>query len=182
MICDNTIIGRVVDLTSVTEEDAGFILGLRTDKKTSKFLNQTENCLLKQVAWIQNQMKSSDNYYFLISDKKGEKLGTIALYNLEKDIGEFGRWICTGNSIQALESVILLHDFGFFALGLKSIYSATNYLNKTVINFNKNFGATFTNEKIIHKTSGIIMEKAIIESEKYPLIRQKNLAIIDKLI
>lgn len=181
MIFNGIIEGKTVNLRSVSEKDAEFILQLRVDQKTGKFLCPTENNLQGQVEWIRRQIESDFDYYFLISSKNGSSLGTIGLYNLKEEQGEFGRWICIGNAIEAIESVILIHDFGFYSQGLKIIYSTTNSLNQRVMNFNKNFGANFTNQKIVHRDCGIIMEEAMITFEEYPLIRRKNMSLVDKL-
>jgi len=182
MTYDGIIKGATVDLASVLEKDAEFILELRVNKETSKFLHPTENNLEKQITWIITQQLRDNDYYFLILDKQGSPIGTISLYNIRFGKGEFGRWICTGNSLQALESVLLLHDFGFFFNELDIIYSYTNSLNHKVINFNKNFGATFQNRKFDKQDNGNSMRKAIILSSEYPAIRKKNSLLIDKLL
>jgi len=182
MVFDKPINGKTIILSAVTIADSEFILRLRTDKIIGKFLNPTEKDVQSQEIWIRNQRSRMNDYYFLISDCNSTPIGTISLYNIINFQGEFGRWICPGNSVQALESAMLLHDFGFDVLGLNSIFSLTNTLNRPAINFNKSFGANYTGETVKYNMSGIIVERAIIYSTHYPTIRRKISALIDKVI
>ena len=41
-----------VKVRLATEQDAPFILSLRTDKRLSRFLHKTDNDLVKQLEWM----------------------------------------------------------------------------------------------------------------------------------
>jgi RimJ/RimL family protein N-acetyltransferase len=182
MLSNETIEGKFVVLRPVQPEDARFILSIRIDDKFNKFINKTDNNIEKQMKWLKNQQAAEGDFYFIITNKKGDSIGTISLYNVSGSNAEFGRWICKGNSLEALESVILLHDFGFYRLGLSLIFSGTNTLNKQVINFHKNFGAIFSNNKLKIQESGIVVEKAVIKKADYSTIRKKNYKLINNWV
>jgi len=182
MIYDKTIKGNFINIRSVQENDSEFILSLRLDSKLNKYLNKVENDIEKQRKWILNQQNRKDDYYFLITDKNNNPIGTISLYNVENKQGEFGRWILKGNSLQSIESVLLLHEFGFNNLSLNLIYSNTVIENKKIISFHKNFGATITNETNIHPIGNFILQKAIIKKFDFINIKYKNNNILKRFI
>ena len=118
MIYNKIIKGKFIKLRSVQENDTEFILSLRLDPKLNEYLNKVENDIAKQRQWILNQQNRKGDYYFLITDKDNNPIGTISLYNIENKKGEFGRWVLKGNSLQSIESVLLLHEYGFHNLNL----------------------------------------------------------------
>lgn len=177
MIYDNVLKGKFVNLRSVLTSDSEFILKLRLDENLNKYINKVDNDLEKQILWIKNQQKAENDYYFLIESIEGNPLGTISLYNIQNSEGEFGRWVSIGNSVQNLESVIILHDFGFYELGLDLIYSETVRENKKVLNFHKRFGATILND--FTEYNNFILQKAIIKKDEYKNIRKKNIELIN---
>lgn len=73
--------------------------------------------------------------------------------------------------------VIILHDFGFYELGLDLIYSETVRENKKVLNFHKRFGATILND--FTEYNNFILQKAIIKKDEYKNIRKKNIELIN---
>lgn len=182
MIYNKIIKGKFINLRSVQEDDAEFILSLRLDPKLNKYLNKVESNVAKQKQWILNQQSRRGDYYFLITDKDNIPIGTISLYNIENKQGEFGRWILKGNSLQSIESVLLLHEFGFNNLGLDIIYSNTVDENKKVINFHKNFGATITDEKNIHPVGGFVLQKAFVKKVDFVKIKKKNNNILKRFL
>lgn len=179
MIYDNVLKGKFVNLRSVLTGDAEFILKLRLDENLNKYLNKVDNDLEKQILWIKNQQKADNDYYFLIESTKGNPLGTISLYNIQNREGQFGRWVSIGNSVQNVESAVILYDFGFYELGLDLIYSETVRENKKVLNFHKRFGATILND--FTEYNNFVSQKVIIKIKKdeYKIIRKKNIELIN---
>ena len=47
--------GKYILLRSVKEEDAEFILKLRTDDKMNNFVHKVDNDVKKEKSWIRNQ-------------------------------------------------------------------------------------------------------------------------------
>ncbi len=148
--------GKYVYLKSLELNDCKYIFNLRKLKKISQYLNDPPKKISDQILWIKNNIKNINTLDFLIYDKYNQKrIGTIGFndINKKKSLAEWGRWICTGTSLQNIESAIILLDYGFNKLKFKRIYSLTNSKNKKVLNFHKGTKAIFkceiTNKYII---------------------------------
>ncbi|AYF43045.1 hypothetical protein BALOs_0021 [Halobacteriovorax sp. BALOs_7] len=174
-IYKSDIKGDFITLRPVTTRYSEDIIKLRTDKIISKYLNKTVPSIEKQNEWLSSQINKNGDYYFAIIDNKTDKLiGTISLYNIDKeDTAEFGRWICIGNSLQSTESVLLLHDFGFNVIKLKKIYSRTVAENTKTLNFHKRFGATQTEHMIQLENSDFTLIENYIDYLQYENIKKK---------
>ena len=138
--------GKFIYLKTIRENDSRYIFNLRKLKKISLYLNNPPKKISDQTSWIKKNIKNLKTLDFLIYDKKNnKKIGTIGFNNIDKENfkAEWGRWICTGTSIQNIESAIILIDYGFKKLNFKKIYSLTNFKNKKVLNFHKRTGAKF---------------------------------------
>lgn len=171
------ISGNLVDIRSVKEYDSEFILKLRTDKELSKYINKTENNIQKQKEWIRNQIKTENDYYFIVANKEKKNIGLASIYNIKDGIAEFGRWISEGNQIQNLEMVILLHDFAFFKLDIRELYYVIVKDNKKVISFWKRFGAKYELE---YKNENFDIIQYRLKREEYIKIREKQIKLIEK--
>lgn len=171
--------GKLTDLRLVEITDAEFILSLRLDENLNRFVNKVSPDIIKQREWIRSQQVKENDYYFIIQDKANNSLGTISLYNIENETGEFGRWVSIGNALQNLESVILLHKFGFNVLNLKLIHSNTVVENKKVLGFHKNFGANVTEIVTIQPGSGLNLKRAEIRKEDFEAISIRNYKLIN---
>lgn len=173
--------GKFINLRPVEISDAEFILRLRLDENLSKFVNKVSSDVELQKKWIANQISRENDYYFIIEDKFSIMLGTISLYNIDCTSGEFGRWISIGSAIQNIESVILLHNFGFYDLNLELIHSNTVVENLRVISFHKSFGATLTDIITIQPGSGLKLRRAEVHKNNYEEISKKNYKLINFL-
>lgn len=84
----------------VREEDAPFILKLRTDKKLSRFVHSVDNSLEKQIEWIRKYKKreaQGKDYYFIYFS--GDKpIGVNRFYNITKNSATSGSWICSSDA------------------------------------------------------------------------------------
>lgn len=81
----------------VREEDAPFILELRTNKKLSRYLHETDNDLEKQIEWIREYKKreqAGTDYYFIYYSK-GCPIGVNRIYNITEYSSTGGSWICS---------------------------------------------------------------------------------------
>lgn len=82
MFYDGLIEGRYVDLRSVEEGDAEFTLEIRQDPEFTRFLPRIENTLEQQKNWIQHQRNKEGDYFFVVQNKAGERIGTIGLFDV----------------------------------------------------------------------------------------------------
>lgn len=135
--------GRRFALRPVTPDDAEFIVALRTDPELGQFVHDTSTRLADQIAWINAYERRAGDYYFIIEDGRlGQAVGTVGLYNVDGDAGEWGRWLIHRNSLAAVESVALIYRLGFERLGLERLYCRTVAENLRVVSFHDSMGAT----------------------------------------
>ena len=113
-----------LQLKLVEVEDAKFIMDLR--QKMGNFLSVTSSDLSNQIEWIGNY-KDRENekkeFYFIISDEKFNKYGTVRLYNIDYTLKEFewGSWILNNDRPEGFSylSLISSFEYAFNELGLE---------------------------------------------------------------
>lgn len=147
MYIDYKLEGKYVNLRSVTEEDAEFILEIRNNPQISKYLPPLNVTIEQQRQWITKQRADQDSYYFLMTTPDGEPIGCISVYDIEGDMAETGRFCSFGDPYSNIEACVLLNDFCFHNLGLKKIHIWVYEGNKPVIALNKSFGYKWTETK-----------------------------------
>ena len=169
-------------LRYVRQEDAALLLSYRLDPELGRFLNTTDPSLERQQEWVESQQRREGDYYFIITNITGEPVGTIALYRVDshRGDGEFGRWICP-KPVNALESAVLLYDFGFNNLGLRRVYTRTGSEIRSVVSFHKRLGARFVRDDLIDPVGGAPQTQHEILASEYPCIRQRAVALLVRL-
>lgn len=141
MAVTEPIEGRYVDLRSCTEDDAEFTRDIRKDPEFVKFLPAIDNTVEQQKAWIRKQREKDGDYFFVVWDKEGNRIGTISIYDVHGDHAESGRLAIKGeNAFQGIEAQILSFRFAFGTLGLECIDGFIFADNERAIRFNKQFG------------------------------------------
>jgi RimJ/RimL family protein N-acetyltransferase len=121
--------GIQTTLVEVSESDAEDMINLRNDPKNNKYLYQKHLTIEDQINWIRENKKKTDTVNFKVLNVQNEFTGTISIYDIKNDRGEFGRYI-VNNAINAVESEYLLLKFCFNELKLKTVYCQTNIENK----------------------------------------------------
>ena len=142
--------GKHVILRFVEEFDAQFILDLRTKEK-AKYLSKTDNNLDNQINWIKNyknREKDGKEFYFVIENKKNERIGLVRAYNIEDNSATSGSWIMIDNSPieNVLESNLLIYEFIFENLKKDKLLFDVRKDNKKVWRFHKSYGAVQIDE------------------------------------
>ena len=122
MIYDGVLKGRFVELKSITLDDAQFSYDIRADEKNRETVGVIAKSVDEQRKYIEWQMNQPGDYYFVVYNKKGEKIGLIGIYDIEGDKAEMGREVNYGSCVEVLEAQVLLQDFAMDYLGLKSLY------------------------------------------------------------
>lgn len=140
MVYEGVIGGRYVELRSATVEDAEFTLAVRQDPEFNKYLPRVNSTLEQQKAWISRQRVKKGDYFFVVWDKAGNRIGTISIYDIEGDHAEAGRLTMRGNAFQSIEAQLLSFHFGFNDLGLKNIVSYLYAENARALRFTQQFG------------------------------------------
>lgn len=123
MVYEGVIKGRFVELKSITLDDVQFSFDIRSAPENRETVGVVAKSVEDQRKYIEWQMKEPDDYYFVIYNRKGEKIGLIGLYDIQGDTAEMGREVCNGNCVEVIESEILVEDFAMDVLGLKKLHS-----------------------------------------------------------
>lgn len=131
-----------ITLRTVTEQDAQFILDLRTDPDLNEFISSTSNDINQQIDWIRKYKEREINnqeLYFITLDNNGNKCGTTRLYNFRNNKFELGSWIFLkeapfGVSIKA---DILSKEIAFEELKFDTCTFEVRKKNLSVIKYHK---------------------------------------------
>ncbi len=142
---------KTVSLRLITEEDAEFVLSLRTDSKYNQFLSAVSADVEQQKSWIRKYKDDEKNgiqYYFIIERNDGIPCGTVRVYDLREDSFCWGSWILNEDKTRfaALESAFLVYTFGFNKLNYKKAHFDVRKENSKVISFHEKMGAIRTGE------------------------------------
>ena len=163
----------------VRENDAAFILSLRTDPKLSRFIHPTENNEEKQRVYIQvykEREKLGIDYYFIFF-LQGEPVGVARIYNIQETTFTFGSWLFKEGLPYwvSIAGAIIAREFAFEKLGKEKEIEAdgTHEDNKGVISFSRMLGMTFDSFKMDDKGKYLTgyMLKEDFEKNKQRFIR-----------
>ena len=80
----------------VLEEDAEFIVKLRTDARLGRYIHATAKDVEKQREWIREYQKreaAGAEYYFVFETAAGNPLGVYRLYEITEESFTSGSWI-----------------------------------------------------------------------------------------
>lgn len=143
--------GKHVNLRLVEYADAEFIVDLRNNERSRKFLSVTSTSVDAQRQWIsayKAREALGEEFYYVIELPDGSPVGLIRIYDLTSEFFSGGSWIIApGHSHQiAVETVVLLYDLCFDQLGYEKVLLQVVKENRSVIQFHKRFGAVVDSE------------------------------------
>ena len=153
--------GTTIFFREVKLSDAEFIVNLRTDAEKGRYLSPGSSSIKDQVAFISSYLESYTEFYFIICDWKFRSIGTIRIYDVQNDSFCWGSWLLSKASPRraAIESALLIYDFGFYALHYKRSHFDVRKQNERVVEFHKRFGANIVGEDDLnyyfHYTSSV---------------------------
>jgi len=148
MINNDLLEGKFVNLRSVNENDAEFILQHRNNPDISKYLPRLDVSVKQQRDWITKQREDNNSYYFIIQDKASTApLGTFSVYNIDGNHAEVGRVFSIGDFIQNTEACILLAGFILEQPNLKYVDIWIYKNNNHVLALTNYFNCCFEEEK-----------------------------------
>lgn len=119
MIYDKEIKGNFVTLRSITMEDAEFSYVIRSQPKNRDTVGQLAPSLVKQKEFLKWQINEPDDYYFVVLNNQGERIGLIGLYDIHDGEGEVGREVNNGSPEECMEAELLISEFALKTVGLK---------------------------------------------------------------
>ncbi len=134
MLYPEVVHGLFVDLRSITLDDAEFSYNIRADKRNRDTVGQLAPSLEAQKEYIRWQMQEPNDYYFVVLNKKGERIGLIGAYNLQNDMIEVGREVIVGEPTESMETELLINDFCRNVLNLKRTCGVVYTNNKHHLN------------------------------------------------
>lgn len=146
MYINEKIEGKYIDLKSIEEDDAEFTLTIRQEPEFVKYLPQLNNSLDDQKAWIRKQQEKKDDYFWIVLDKSGQKIGTIGIYDIFSDPPNAGRLALKGNPLQNIEATYLAYKYGLDDLGLDKLWGFIYAENTRAIRFNELIGGIIGDE------------------------------------
>ncbi|PWJ35391.1 GNAT family N-acetyltransferase [Fibrobacter succinogenes] len=111
MVYPEVIHGMFVDLRSITLDDAEFSYNIRADKRNRDTVGQLAPSLEAQKDFIRWQMQEPNDYYFVVLNKKGERIGLYGVYDIHDGIAEVGREVNVGEPTEIMEVGLLVADF-----------------------------------------------------------------------
>ena len=111
MVYPEVIHGMFVDLRSITLDDAEFSYNIRADKRNRDTVGQLAPSLEAQKDFIRWQMQEPNDYYFVVLNKKGERIGLYGVYDIHDGMAEVGREVNVGEPTEIMEVGILIRSF-----------------------------------------------------------------------
>lgn len=131
------ITGQSVYLRLAVPSDAAAILEIRLGENRSKFLSPISPNVEDQAEWLKNeQIKIFDKNFVICDATTDSVIGTISYYESKCGSGvpEWGRWVCSGSPIQAIESIKLLFTEMMNQSEITGTFCATLARNSQVVN------------------------------------------------
>ena len=119
----------------VNEDDAEFIVALRTDPRLSRYIHETSSNVEGQKQWIRNYKKREAeglDYYFMFLIN-GVRQGVARIYDITEDSFTQGSWVFSPDAVLGASVLgnIISSEVGFEFLDKKIAYSDTRHDNHT---------------------------------------------------
>lgn len=137
----------------VREEDAEFIVKLRTNEHNSRYIHDTVADVAQQEEWLRayKQRESEGNEYYFVFEANGEPQGVYRIYNRHEEWCVTGSWVFKQDAERnsALKALIITHEIVFDVLGHTYVHDVDgiNENNQGVINAMKSIGGKFWGER-----------------------------------
>lgn len=146
---------KTIKLRFVNENDAEFILSLRTNNTYNRFLSHVDNDIVQQKKWIEQYKKKEKNneeFYFIIERLDNTPCGTVRIYDIQDNSFSWGSWILNENKTRtaAIESALLVYIFGFEKKYFTHCHFEVMKGNEKVISFHEKFNARKVDEDEHH--------------------------------
>lgn len=130
----------------VNEDDADFIVKVRTTPQVGLFLHQTSSNIEDQKKWIKdykNRESKGLDYYFIFF-KENKPIGLSRIYNIKGNTFTSGSWaMLPGVSMELVLAVpLIMREIAFEKLcfDYEDDFDGVHVNNKKVLKFNKMFG------------------------------------------
>ncbi len=142
MYLKENINGYYVTLKSIDESDAEFSLEIRQDPEFSKYLPGFDITVEEQREWIKKQREKNDDYFWIVLDKEGNRIGTVGVFEIFDEFPKSGRLALRGNALQNIEATYLAYKYGLDILKVPRMGGFIYSDNTRAIRFAEMFGGT----------------------------------------
>ena len=145
-----------ISVRLVEEDDAEFILKLRTNRKLSRYLHKTDADIEKQIQWIRNYKKrelEGTEYYFLFYNDL-QKIGVSRISDIKDTNASEGSWICdpSCNYEDIIATSLFGSDIFFEVLELETNIFTVSKGNNSVLKYHRKRGSEVMKETDIEYT------------------------------
>ena len=170
MYFEKPIEGKYIDLKCIDESDAEFTLELRQDPEFVKYLPKLDITIEQQKQWINIQQKTQDDYFWVVMDKKGNRLGTVGIFDIFSDPPKAGRLAIKGNALQNIEANYLAYKYGLDNLGLNKLWGFIYAENERAIRFAELFGGILCEA---YEMDGRLVRDVVFKQPEFGFAEQK---------
>lgn len=138
---DLQVNGFGLALRPVRLADAEFIVNLRNSPHALGTVGDSATDTASQEAWLQSYFQRKDDYYFIAERcRDGQPVGTVGVYDICGDTGEWGRWIVVPGIPAGPAIAWLAFHTCFDLLRLQTVLGHVVESNKPVLAFHKKIG------------------------------------------
>lgn len=170
MFCNSLIIGKLVDLKSVDESDAEFTMSIRNEPAVVQFLPRLTNTIEQQKEWIRKQRITNGDYFWVLLDKKGNRFGTIGVYDVNTNTPQGRSLAALGNPLQNIEGVYLAYKYIFEELSVSNIYGWVYEDNIRAIRFDELLGGTIGKPR---EVEGRVIRDIVFNKAKFNIAGER---------
>lgn len=163
----------------VCENDAEFILRLRTNERNARFIHATDNRIEKQVEWIKQYKERESNgedYYFIFFSQR-RPVGVIRIYDIDcrEKKATIGSWVCELDLPMQIPISILIicREILFDVLGMEKDCFDVRKVNKHVQRVHKMMGAELVAEDELNYY--FELPKVVFDEKKQEIINLLNI-------
>ena len=162
-----------VHVRLVSEDDAEFIVRLRTDDKLARYVHVVDKDVWKQRRWIRDYKKrehGGEEYYFIF-EVAGVSYGVDRIYNIKDRDFTTGSWVFSSSSPIGLAALagIITKEIAYEFLELENDYAEVCKNNKTVLRYNKQFHPRILNED--EENVSLAFDKSLFYEKKEAVIK-----------
>lgn len=127
----------------VNEDDAEFIVALRSNDKLGRFIHASNGSVEKQIEWTREYKKRETaglDYYFIFS-RDDEDFGLCRIYNIDWTHLSYtsGSWVCKQNvpKTWVMLTSVIIDEIAYEILGLLINISDIRKENTKVVRFHR---------------------------------------------
>ena len=162
----------------VNENDAEFIISLRSDPSKTKYMITLTDEIENQIRWIREYKKREKerlDFYFLYSNVRGEPIGLNRLSHIDYNAksGKASSWIAIeGLKYEPIIMVLLGNELAFNVIGVDTTWGELHKDNISAYKVLKLFGYKLKDVGTEYYKSSLLKSDFITASEKSNILNR----------